>query len=589
MTFEAGFTLATLMVTVAVLTRELMPPAVAVLSAVVVLLLVGVVDAAQAFAGFSNPATLTVAALLVVSRAAQTTGTVERLLGHVLGADRSDRRVLRRLVPAVATSSAVIANTPIVAMLAPTLRTWAERARRPPSRFLMPLSFAAILGGLITTIGTSVTLLVSGLSDEAGVGAFGLFEITPLGLPIAVAGCAVLALLAPRVLPDRRSPHEQLAEHGRDYTFAMQVEPGGVLDGRDVRSAGLRSLAGVYLVRIERDGHEIAPVAPDAVLYGGDVLTFVGQVDHVRDLRALPGLKSAEEGHVDLLDEHDHRLFEVVVGAASRAAGRTPKEISFRGRYGAAIVAIHRAGAPVRGKLGEVRIRPGDALLLLADRDFADRWSDRRDFLLIVPVDAEPPKVDRRAWFVLIVLAAMVVAAASGALPLLHAALAAVVALLVTRVLSVPEARQALDLDLLLLIAGAIGLGGAVQASGLAGGAAEAVTGVATAVGPVGALVAVLIATLMLTELVTNAAAAALMVPVALGVAARIGSDPQAFAVVVAVGASASFLTPIGYQTNTMVHGLGGYRFGDYWRLGLPLTAVVIITTVLVTPLIWAL
>ncbi|HEX2028511.1 MAG TPA: SLC13 family permease, partial [Nitriliruptorales bacterium] len=473
-------------------------------------------------------------------------------------------------------------------MLAPPLRSWAERRHRAPSRFLMPLSFAAILGGLGTTIGTSVTLLVSGLVAEAGLGGFGILEITPLGLPLAAVGGALLVVLAPRVLPDRRSPYAQVATHERDYSFGLRVEPGGVLDGLDVRAAGLRRLEGVYLARIQRGDREIAPVPPDELLVGGDLLTFVGRVDHVRDLQARDGLKSAEEQHIALVDGRDHGLVEVVLGAESPVVGRTPKEVSFRGRYGAAIVAIHRAGQRVEAKLGEVRLEPGDALLLFADGAFAGRWRDRRDFLLVVPLDPPDHRRDRRAWLPLTVLVAMVAAAAAG-LPLLEATLGAVLVLVVARAVSISRARQALDLDLLLVIAGAIGIGGAVEASGLADTTAEAIAAVAGPFGGLGALATLLVGTLVLTELVTNAAAAALMVPVALEVASRTGGDPHAYAVAIAVAASSSFLTPIGYQTNTMVYGLGGYRFTDYWRLGLPLTLAVIATTLLVMPLFWRL
>ncbi len=587
---DAVVTLVVLVAVVGLLARELIAPVTAVLGGVVILLLVGVIGPGQAFAGFSNSATVTVAALLIVAQAVQDTGVVERLLAVVMPGGGSDRRALGRILPPVAASSSLIANTPVVAMLAPPLRSWAERNGRSPSRFLMPLSFAAILGGVVTTIGTSVTLLVSGLVEEAGEGALGILEITPVGLPVALMGIATLVATAPRLLPDRSSAHEQVARQERDYTFTMVVVSDGPLDGITVRGAGLRNLAGVYLVRIERGQREVAPVAPEEVLLGGDELTFVGDVEVVRDLRAQDGLVSVAHAQVALLDPgSEHALMEVVVGPQSPLVGRTPKGTSFRGRYGAAILAIHRAGAPVEAKLGEIELEPGDALLLLADRSFAERWRDRHDFLLVAPLDPPEPPGGNRMWFVLGVLVAMVVLAATGLVSLLAASLGAALLLVASGTLSVERARESLDLDVLMLIAGAIGLGGAVQASGLAGVVAAGIADAGEAVGPVGALAAVLIGTLVLTEMVTNAAAAALMVPIALEVAGLTGSDPHAFAVTVAVGASASFLTPIGYQTNTMVYGLGGYRFGDYWRLGLPLTLTVVATTLVVVPLAWRL
>ncbi len=582
--FEPWITLAVLAAVLAGLVLDRISPVAAVLGGLVVLLMTGVVTPAEGFSGFANPATVTVAALFVVARAVQQTGLLGSLLRRVLG--YGPRSPLLRLVAPTIALSSVIGNTPIVATFASPVRSWAERHGRPASHYLMPLSFAAILGGLLTTIGTSTTLVVSGLLDQLGFGAFSLLEMTPVGLPVALAGAVSLVALAPRVLPDRRNPLQQVATGERAYTFHARVEPGGPLDRVGVLAAGLRALEGVYLAGLERGGREIAPVAPDEVLEGGDVLTFVGRVDHVRDLVSRPGLKSAEEQHVDLLRIARRGFFEVVVGPSSPLVGQTPKEMAFRGRYNAAIVAIHRAGARVLGKLGEVTLQAGDALLLLSDPGFAERWRDRRDFLVVVALDDEDVRMEGRAWLTLGVLVAMVAVSASGLLPILHATLAAVFVLVVTRVVSVQQARDALDLDVLLIIGGSLGLGAAAESSGIAAEIADGIAGAAATAGPVGALAAVLVGTAVLTETVTNAAAAAIMLPIALQVATRVGSDPHAFALAVAVGASASFLTPIGYQTNTIVYGLGGYRFGDYWRLGLPITTITLVCAILVIPLV---
>ncbi len=588
MGFEAWVTLAVLAGVLAGLVLDRVSPVGAVLGGLVVLLLLGVVSPAEAFSGFANPATATIAALFVVARAVQQTGLLGSLLQRVLGDLDGARAPLARLVAPTFALSSVIANTPVVATLASPVRSWAERHGRPASHYLMPLSFAAILGGLVTTIGTSTTLVVSGLLDQLGFGAFSLLEITPVGLPIALAGAMSLVALAPRVLPDRRNPLQRVARGERAYTFHARVEPGGPLDGVRVLAAGLRALEGVYLAGIERAGREIAPIAPEEVLEGGDLLTFVGRVDHVRDLVSRPGLKSAEEQHVDLLRIARRGFFEVVVGPTSPLAGQTPKELAFRGRYNAAIVAIHRAGERVLGKLGEVRLQAGDALLLLSDPGFAERWRDRRDFLVVVALDDEEVRMDGRAWLALGVLVGMVAVSASGLLSILNAALAAVFVLVVSRAVTVQQARDALDVDVLLIIGGSLGLGAAVESSGVAAEVAKGIAGAAASAGPIGALAAVLVGTAVLTETITNSAAAALMLPIALQVATRVGSEPHAFAIAVAVGASASFLTPIGYQTNTIVYGLGGYRFGDYWRLGLPITAITLVSAIVVIPLVWS-
>lgn len=588
MTADGWVTLAVLAVVLVLLVREFVPPVGAVLGGVIALLLTGVLDPAQAFAGFSSPATITIAALFVLARAARTTGALQRALGRVLGDGHGDRRVLARLVAPVVGLSAVVNNTPIVATLAPMVRSWAEAHERPASRFLMPLSFAAILGGTLTAIGTSTTLVVSGQLEQHGLAPFAFFEITPVGLPTALVGGALLVFGARHLLPDRRGPSDDLTGPDRRYPVRMRVVSFGPVDGRSVADAGLRNLAGVFLAQVERTAGRLAPVAPDDVLLGGDVLTFVGEVDQVRDLNGIDGLESAEDDAVTVERANDgHRYYEAVVGPTSPVAGRTLKEIGFRGRYDAAVLGVHRAGERVEGKLGSVRLHAGDVLLVLADAGFGDRWRDARDFLLLGALDPRPPVHPRNAWIVPATLVAVVATAGTGVLPILHAALAAVAVLVVSRVLTVGQARDAVDLDVVLIVAGSLGLGAAVEVSGLASRAADVALSMGSAAGATGALAVVLLATIVLTEVITNTAAAALMVPVALDVAARVGADPRGFAVGVAVAASASFLTPVGYQTNTMVYGVGGYRYTDFWRLGLPITVAVYAVTLTTVRLLW--
>ncbi len=581
MSVDVLLTVAVLVVLVVALAREAAPPAAVILGGLIALVLGGVIPAGEAFVGFSNSATVTIAGLFVVARALQEHAGIERGLARLLGSGRAGRASLARLVVPVVPASAVMANTPLVAALAPMVRTWAERHGRAPSQYLMPLSFAAILGGVITTIGTSTTLVVSGLVEESLGRGLGFLEVTPMGLPVAVGGTAVLLLLAPRALPDRRGIEAEVAAHERDYTFRMLVEPGGPLDGSTVRGAGLRNLESVFLARIDRDGHDIAPVGPDQLLEGGDLLTFVGRVEAVTGMQDRAGLVHTERPQTQLLDGDTagHRFYDAVIGRDSYLAGRSLKEASFRGRYGGVVLAVHRAGERVAGKLGEVRLQPGDALLIQSDVAFTQRWAGPGDFALIAPLDDEDPEPSPRRRLVLVTALGMVGLAASGLVAILPAVLGACAVLLGTGTLAFHEARDALDLDVLLIVAGAIGIGAAVQAGGLAGVVGDGIAAVAAGGGPAVALATLVVGTLILTELITNVAAAALMVPLALSIAPAAGADPRTLAVAVAVAASASFLTPIGYQTNTMVYGLGGYHFGDYWRLGLPITLVVVAVT----------
>ena len=586
MSWQAWYTLAVVGTTVYILARDLMAPAAAMVGGMIALLLAGVIGTGDALQGFSNPAPITVAALYVLARAVDKTGGLQPLVNAALGGSTSPRWSLLRLLSPTAAASAFLNNTPIVAMLAPQVTEWAERRGISPSRYLMPLSFATILGGVITVIGTSTNLVVSGLMEQQGLGAMGMFEIGRIGLPVAVAGLAIVVILAPLVLPERRQPRRALEGEGaREFVVSMRVVDGGPLDGRAVEEGGLRHLQGVFLVEIERAHDVIAPVGPTTVLRGGDLLTFVGKADLVLDLQNQRGLASAEAKHVARFDTHHHTFYEVVIGPASPLVGKTLRQVEFRGRYQAAVVAIHRAGQRVSGKLGEVRLKVGDTLMLLTDPGFGARWRDSHDFLLTARVGGTPPAVARKAWIVGVIVAGVVLLAGSGMLPILQASLVAGVLLVVLGVLTAGEARGAVDLDVVLVIAASFALGAAIERSGLADVAAGQVVGSFAPLGPRGILLGVVLATVLLTEVITNNAAAVLVFPIGIAAAERAGLDPRGVALAIAVAASASFLTPIGYQTNTMVYGPGGYRFGDYARLGAPLTIIVILVTVVVAPI----
>lgn len=586
MTWQAWFTLATTALTVLALARDWVAPATAMMGGAVVLLLAGVVSPAEAFAGFGNPAPMTVAALYILARAVEKTGLLNPFVYSLMGKRGGRATLLRLLVPA-AFASAFLNNTPIVAMLIPVVLAWCEQRQASPSRFLMPLSFAVVLGGVVTAIGTSTNLVVSGLLEAQGMRPMGLFEITPVGLPVLIVGLAVLILTTKWLLADRTPVRARLTEGFREFVVDMRVTPSGPLEGRAVEEAGLRNLQGVFLAQIERQGEIIAPVAPTTVLRSRDRLSFVGRVDMVVDLQKMRGLESTEQNQMTHFDTTGHTFFEAVLGTASPLVGQTIKEAEFRSRYQAAVVAIHRSGERINAKLGDVRLHVGDTLLVLADEGFHDRWRDRNDFLLVAPLGGTPPGVTRKAWLVGLVTVAIVGLAGAGFIPVLQAALAGVALLLFAKVLTAGEARNAVDLDVIIVIAASFAFGTAIERTGLAADVADGISGVFGRFGSHAVLLGVVLATVALTELVTNNAAAALMFPIGIEAARGLEVDPRSFAIAVAVAASCSFLTPIGYQTNTMVYGPGGYRFGDYARLGTPLTVAMIAMIVIMVPLVW--
>ncbi len=562
-------------------------PAVLTFSGVVVLLLLDVVDASEAFSGFSNPAPFTVGALFVVARAISKTGAIRPLTQSVMGDTGNVRRPMLRMLAPVTFASAFMNNIPLVAMMIPEISAWARKRRMEVGRFLLPLSYGAIFGGLLTIIGTSTNLVVAGQMEDFGLEPLGFFETGVMGLPIAVVGVILVVALAPRFLKRARSTQADLDEIARDFSIEMAVEPNGPLDGVTVEIAGLRHLSNVFLASLERGDTVIAPAQPTTILRGGDRLRFVGRVDHVLDLQGIKGLDHVSKDHIDALTTPGVSYFTVAIGHDSPLVGTSLKESGFRSRYQAAVVAIHRAGVRLDAKLGEVSLRAGDALVLLTDSDFATRWRNRPDFLVISRLDEETEPVAPGRVPVLVVLVTMIVVAAVGWVPILHAALVAALLMIVLRVLTPDEARLALDLDVLGVIAAAFGLAAAVQASGLAAAISDGLISTFGPIGEVGVLLGVVLATIALTELITNNAAALLMFPIAIESAASAGVDPRGMAVAVAIAASASFLTPLGYQTNTMVFGPGGYRVSDYVKVGLPITALVIVVLVTLVPLLY--
>lgn len=585
MTLPLAITSLVVFLTLIALIRDWAAPAMVITGGMVLLLVTAVITPTEALAGFSNPAPITVAALFVIARAVERTGALRPLLERAMRPDGSERSNLVRLLPPVALASSVFNNTPIVAMLIAPVSASAERQGRSPSRFLMPISFATLLGGTVTLIGTSTNLVVSGLMVQSGLAPMGMFEMTSIGLPLAIAGLVLLAITAPRLLPARKGLREQFSDEFREFTIEMEVVGGGSVEGQTVSQAGLRHLQGVFLAWIRRGNHLITPVGPDQQLQSGDRLGFVGGVDRVMDLQGMRGLRTAAHKHVRGLDEGEHRFVEVVVATLSPLVGRTLKSADFREQYQATVMALHRSGERIAGKLGDLPIEAGDTLLLLADRGFSARWRDRRDFLLVSELDGALPVSSGKSWFVLAVAGLMIAAAAFDVVPILQGSLVAALVLVASRMITAAEARTAIDLDVLLLIAASFGIGAAIEKSGLAALVADWVVGWALPLGPVAVLASIVLATLIVTELITNNAAVVLIFPIAAAAAVQIGVDPRLFGIAIAIAASASFLTPIGYQTNAMVYGPGGYRFSDYFRLGLPLTLLVFVGIVGLTAL----
>lgn len=603
MTVEAWVTLAVVCLCIWALVRNLAPPDAVFLGAVVVLACAGVLNASEAFAGFSNQGVITIAAMFVVAAAMRETGLLRLLGERLLGRARSEMAALVRIAAAVLPASAVVNNTPVVAMMVPMVLDWCRRWRVPASRLLIPVSYFAILGGTWTLIGTSTNLIVDGMmrgvaqTSESGspveelARGMGMFEIGLLGLPVSMAGVVYILLVGRRLLPYRKELLEQLGEQRREYLVEMLVEPHCRLVGKTVEEAGLRHLPGLFLIEIEREGRSIAPVGPEEVIRAGDRLILTGIVSTIVDLERIPGLvPAADSSYVVSPDkQRGRRLCEVVVSPTSPLVGMSIREANFRALYNAAVVAVHRSGRRIPRKIGDIVLQPGDTLLLQVGAGFARAHRNNPDFYLVSDVEDSRPYRTDRAWVAVLAFVLMIVAMTTGLLPPPVAALLGAGAMVAGRCISVSDARHSLDWQTLVAIAAALGVGAAMERSGLASLLAHHLVEATAYIGPLATLAAITAATVVVTELVTNNAAAVLMFPIAVHAATELSVNPRPFVMALAVAASASFASPVGYQTNMIVYGPGGYRFADFLKVGLLMDVLVVVLVVLLAPLIWPL
>lgn len=583
--WEAWATLAVLLAMVVALVRGIARTDYVLLGSLGLLLVAGIVTPQEAFAGFANPAVLTIGSLFVVAEAVHKTNALKALMPLFFPRTNRLGRMLPSFMLSTAGLSAFLNNTPVVAMLIPRVKSWAESASISPSKVFIPLSYAAILGGLITLIGTSTNIVVSGLMEAEGYAPLGFFDLTTVGLPAAVVVIIFFVAGGHRLLPDNATDED--TARMKDYFFEVRVAERSPFVGQTIEEAGLRHLGNAYLVNLYRQTHR-QPAHPTEVLVGGDVLSFIGSADAVEGLLSREGLTNTVNEH-EPGDGLEFGLYEAVVAPGSQLVGKTLREVDFRSTFGGVVLAIRRRDEEIRGSLGRVPIKEGDLLLIEARPRFYYLWRDDRDeFYLVSQLrEAQATARSRKAPAAIAVLFGMVAAVVTGLLPLATAAFAAALGVIVLKCLLGREAQAAVDVKVLIVIAAALGIGAAVEKTGLAGFFAHGMVAGLAPLGTVAVMLGLYITTNILTELITHKAAAVLMLPVAIAAAIDTGAEPKAFALVVAVAAAASFMTPIGYQTNLMVMSVGRYRFSDYLRVGVPVSLLVMAVAVAMIRLVW--
>ena len=552
--------------------------------ALALLVLGDVITIKEALAGFSNEGMLTIALLFIVAGSLHYTGITARISHSIFGSNSSSltRKLLRIIFP-VSALSAFMNNTPLVAMLIPAVRSWTERHHLAPSKFLIPISYAAILGGACTLIGTSTNLIVHGLMIDHGMVGMSLFEISLIGVPVALIGILFIVTVGQRLLPNRKQPIVELGENTREFVIELKVTPEYQNIGKSIEDAGLRHLKGLFLFQIERDGQVIAPASPKEKIREGDRLFFTGLPKTILELQKTPGLQLIKDSSFDLKNYHsaDIGTYEAVVSPVSPLVGQNVRESQFRKRYGAVIIAIHRHGERINRKIGDIVLRPGDTLLLLAGRDFRDKWYHSKDFYLVSHAEEVPSRPAWQGRLALGTFIGMLGLVVANVLPLSVAALLAAVFLVLTRTITPSEARQMLDLRVLVIIAASFGIASALENSGLAQFLGQSMVHAVRGFGIPGVLAGVYFLTSAYSTMITSNATAAILFPVGMTAAAAAQADPRPFAIAVALAAALSFATPISYQTNLMVYGPGGYKFKDFLKIGLPLQLLLGIIAVI--------
>jgi di/tricarboxylate transporter len=604
MTFNLDilFTLiAILGIIVGLTSKKKIGPDLIMASGLVFLMITQVVTFKEATAGFAERPLLMIAGLFVIAAALQETGGIELIGKKLLGKPTTLASAQLRMMVPVAAMSAFMNTTPIVAMYLPMINKWSKRLNIQPSKLFMPLSFAGILGGQGTMIGTGSNLIIMGLfidwwqqphpwmetlNVSSPSGAVTMWGAAWIGVPVAVFGIAFIIITSKWLLPNRE-PLKTEESRKREYEIKMSIEKGAAIVGQTIADAGLRNLSGLYLYAIVRDDQLIANIAPQEVIQQEDKLIFVGDVRSVVDLRKTRGLIPAVEELRDIEGRPFSRsMIEAVVSGSSPLVGQSVRDSQFRTTYNAAILAVHRKGEHIDGKIGDIILEPGDTLLIESGGDFLITWKHSRHFYLVSELDDSRPTLHNKAWLSLGVLALLIVLLTTGYIERVAAIWLCGLLLVLLKCINGPVARRAINFQVLIVIGAAMGIGNAVESSGLARISSTWLLDFAQTIhlGNYGSLLLVFLMTSIAAQLMTNFGAAVIMFPIVMGAAEGLGVSPYPFVFTMMAAAGCNFLTPVTYQTNLMVYGPGGYKFMDFPKLGLPLTLLVAILATLIAP-----
>ena len=551
---------------------------------VLVLGISGILTPTEMLAGFANEQIWIILILLIIGDIIRRKRIMDRFFSRYLFKNTENHKTfLAKMMFTVAPLSAILNNTPLVAVMMPYVTNWSKQNNVAVSKLLIPLSYAAILGGSITLIGTSTNLIVDGLlADQTvfkDIDHLNMFDFSIVGVPMLVIGLIYLLLFSKRLLPNRRSVTSEISQNPRKYMVDTLIGEKSHLVGRTIDQAGLRNLKNLFLAEVHREDRIFSPVSPTFRLLSGDILSFVGDTETIGEmLERENGLSPVEAGM--FIHKNKMRLTEVVISHNSIMVNKSIKYIGFRGRYDAVVVAVHRNGERISGKIGSIRLRSGDVLLLLTGEDFMELSRETSDFYIFMKgKKIQKPKIFEGS----VLLGGLIVSIVLSALhliPLFLGVMTTLIAAVMFKIENAKDIVKSIDYNLVVIIALSLALGTAMINTGVATMIANGLIPLFKPLGIVGLMLGLYFVTTVLAAYITNKAAVALVFPIALSIAQSEGLNPIPFVLIVAFASAANFITPIGYQTNLMVYGPGNYKFKDFFKIGAPLTLMYMVGTV---------
>ena len=594
------FVLLVIVMMIVALIKDWLRPGLILFTVLIIFMAFGIITTEESLAGFSNKGMITVAVLFLVSEGVRQTGALNYLAKVTLPKKKGPiPRLLVKIMVPVTFLSAFLNNTPVVIIFAPVIRKWAEKLNLPPSKFLIPLSYATIFGGMCTLIGTSTNLVVHGLMLENGMEGISMFELAKVGIPVGIAGYIYMLVLGNRLLPRGRITLNNNSKDFREYHFEFAVPENSSFIGQTIFNGTISRLKDINVISIHRNGDIIDTNYGEYSIKALDTLVVEGKSDALDVLVNQSGIifKPLEEARANI-PKDERRQVEAVLSQRFPGIGKTIRDFDFYSHYRAVVVAVHRNGEQITTDLDNITMKTGDNLILITDDTFIKNWGDSRVFYMVASKGEIPASKDyRRTALAIILVAIMVLGATFGkhipyktgnTLDMFYFASLVAVLMVWTKIIPANNYTRHISWDILITIACAFGISKAMQNSGAAEALAHGAINLVKNMGPTAVLAVIYLLTTVFTELITNNAAAALVFPVAISAAQQMDVSPIPFCIAIAIAASASFSTPIGYQTNLIVQTLGNYKFKDYLKIGIPLNIISFMVSVYVIPQFWS-